>query len=130
PDRLIQVGLNYRSHLDEIGIPAPEKMIYAVAPVVNEIAASGATITFPAEEPDQVDHECEIALVIGTAAQGIDPDDAWSISAGITLVPGDVVMTGSPAGVGAFSGRFLQSGDVVEITVADLPPLRNDFQAA
>jgi 2-keto-4-pentenoate hydratase/2-oxohepta-3-ene-1,7-dioic acid hydratase in catechol pathway len=37
-----------------------------------------------------------------------------------TLQPGDVILTGTPAGVGATSGTFLTDGDVM---VADLGPL-------
>jgi 2-keto-4-pentenoate hydratase/2-oxohepta-3-ene-1,7-dioic acid hydratase in catechol pathway len=50
-----------------------------------------------------------------------------AITASIELRPGDVISTGSPAGVGFVSGRFLVPGDVVEITLGDLPPLRNAF---
>lgn len=49
------------------------------------------------------------------------------ISAGITLLPGDVIATGTPAGVGiGFDPpRFLQSGDVVECAITGLGALRN-----
>jgi 2-keto-4-pentenoate hydratase/2-oxohepta-3-ene-1,7-dioic acid hydratase in catechol pathway len=50
-----------------------------------------------------------------------------AITASIELRPGDVISTGSPAGVGFVSGRYLVPGDVVEITLGDLPPLRNVF---
>jgi 2-keto-4-pentenoate hydratase/2-oxohepta-3-ene-1,7-dioic acid hydratase in catechol pathway len=52
-----------------------------------------------------------------------------AISAGIELRPGDVICTGSPGGVGFVSGRFLVPGDVIEITLGDLPPLHNVFGA-
>jgi 2-keto-4-pentenoate hydratase/2-oxohepta-3-ene-1,7-dioic acid hydratase in catechol pathway len=50
-----------------------------------------------------------------------------TISAGITLLPGDVIATGTPAGVGiGFDPpRFLASGDVVEISITGLGKLRN-----
>jgi 2-keto-4-pentenoate hydratase/2-oxohepta-3-ene-1,7-dioic acid hydratase in catechol pathway len=38
---------------------------------------------------------------------------------------GDVLFTGSPAGTGQGSGRFLQPGDVVEATVEGIGTLRN-----
>jgi 2-keto-4-pentenoate hydratase/2-oxohepta-3-ene-1,7-dioic acid hydratase in catechol pathway len=38
----------------------------------------------------------------------------------MTLVPGDVILTGTPAGVGP-----LQQGDVVEVEVDGLGVLRN-----
>lgn len=212
PRQLVQVGLNYRSHLEEIGIPAPETMIWAVSEVTDEISASGDTVTIPADDPENFDHECEIALVIGSEAHNVSAADAWSVIAGVTacndlsarglqraglpkgdktagkmlpgckplgpglitadevrgrdlsiqltvngqqrqhgssaelvfdfgrileivtaevtLQPGDVVITGSPAGVGAFSGSFLQPGDVVEVLLEDMPPLRTHLIGA
>lgn len=49
------------------------------------------------------------------------------ISAGITLLPGDVIATGTPAGVGiGFDPpRFLQRGDVVECAITGLGAIRN-----
>jgi 2-keto-4-pentenoate hydratase/2-oxohepta-3-ene-1,7-dioic acid hydratase in catechol pathway len=49
------------------------------------------------------------------------------ISAGITLLPGDIIATGTPAGVGiGFDPpRFLTSGDVVEVTITGLGTQRN-----
>ncbi|TWG29629.1 2-keto-4-pentenoate hydratase/2-oxohepta-3-ene-1,7-dioic acid hydratase in catechol pathway [Geobacillus sp. C56-T2] len=50
-----------------------------------------------------------------------------TISKGITLEPGDVIATGTPAGVGKGMNppRFLQPGDVVEVTVEGIGTLRN-----
>ncbi|QRP48549.1 fumarylacetoacetate hydrolase family protein [Amycolatopsis sp. FDAARGOS 1241] len=49
------------------------------------------------------------------------------ISSGMTLEPGDVIATGSPAGVGASftPQQFLQPGDVVEASIQDIGTLRN-----
>ncbi len=46
-----------------------------------------------------------------------------------TLEPGDVICTGTPRGVGYFSGRFLQSGDVVEVEVGRIGTIRNTVLA-
>ena len=43
------------------------------------------------------------------------------ITAIMTLVPGDVILTGTPAGVGP-----LQAGDVVEVEIEGIGVLRND----
>jgi 2-keto-4-pentenoate hydratase/2-oxohepta-3-ene-1,7-dioic acid hydratase in catechol pathway len=50
-----------------------------------------------------------------------------TISAGMTLEPGDVIATGTPAGVGiGFDPpRFLQSGDTLEVSITGLGTLRN-----
>jgi acylpyruvate hydrolase len=39
---------------------------------------------------------------------------AW-LSRTITLLPGDIIATGTPAGVGGAQGRFLRDGDTVEV---------------
>jgi 2-keto-4-pentenoate hydratase/2-oxohepta-3-ene-1,7-dioic acid hydratase in catechol pathway len=51
---------------------------------------------------------------------------AW-LSQGCTLEPGDVILTGTPAGVGAARTppRWLEDGDVVEITIGGVGTLRN-----
>ena len=51
---------------------------------------------------------------------------AW-ISQGCTLEPGDMILTGTPAGVGAARTppRWLVDGDVVEITIEGVGTLRN-----
>ncbi|QTG80295.1 fumarylacetoacetate hydrolase family protein [Arthrobacter crystallopoietes] len=50
-----------------------------------------------------------------------------TISAGITLQPGDIIATGTPVGVGiGFNPpKFLQTGDVVEISISKLGTLTN-----
>lgn len=47
-----------------------------------------------------------------------------------TLEPGDVLLTGSPRGVGLFSNRFLAAGDVVEVSVDGIGGLKNAVMAA
>jgi 2-keto-4-pentenoate hydratase/2-oxohepta-3-ene-1,7-dioic acid hydratase in catechol pathway len=52
-----------------------------------------------------------------------------TISAGLTLMPGDVIATGTPAGVGiGFNPpRFLKAGDEVKIMIGELGTLVNRF---
>lgn len=64
----------------------------------------------------------------GDVVQEADQDDLiWDyryqladLSRVITLLPGDVVLTGTPA-----NSRPMQVGDVVEVEIDGLPPLRN-----
>jgi 2-keto-4-pentenoate hydratase/2-oxohepta-3-ene-1,7-dioic acid hydratase in catechol pathway len=42
----------------------------------------------------------------------------------MTLQPGDIILTGCPAGVGLAKNRFLKVGDVVEGRIGDLGLLR------
>jgi 2-keto-4-pentenoate hydratase/2-oxohepta-3-ene-1,7-dioic acid hydratase in catechol pathway len=47
------------------------------------------------------------------------------LSIGFTLLPGDVIATGTPEGVGAATGRFLQAGDDIEAEVERIGVLKN-----
>ena len=52
------------------------------------------------------------------------------LSNGLTLLPGDIISTGTPAGVAAFSGApFLKDGDVVKATVEGIGSLVNPVKA-
>jgi 2-keto-4-pentenoate hydratase/2-oxohepta-3-ene-1,7-dioic acid hydratase in catechol pathway len=54
-----------------------------------------------------------------------------TISAGLTLMPGDIIATGTPAGVGiGFNPpKYLKSGDVVRIEIAGIGVLENPVAA-
>ena len=49
------------------------------------------------------------------------------LSAVLPLLPGDVIFTGTPAGIGATRKppRFLQPGDIVESAIEGIGTLRN-----
>lgn len=53
------------------------------------------------------------------------------ISAGVTLEPGDVIITGTPAGVGVqrTPPRFLKAGDNVRVEIAGIGALENSVTA-
>jgi len=53
------------------------------------------------------------------------------LSQGMTLEPGDIIATGTPAGVGkGFKPpRFLKAGDTIEITVEGIGTLRNKVES-
>lgn len=51
------------------------------------------------------------------------------LSTRITLWPGDLVLTGTPAGVGSSRGEFLRNGDVVDAAVSGLGILRVKISA-
>ncbi|MFA9555883.1 fumarylacetoacetate hydrolase family protein [Evansella sp. AB-rgal1] len=57
------------------------------------------------------------------------PEIIATISAGITLEPGDIIATGTPKGVGkGFTPpKLLKNGDVVEIEIDGIGKLRNTF---
>jgi 2-keto-4-pentenoate hydratase/2-oxohepta-3-ene-1,7-dioic acid hydratase in catechol pathway len=53
------------------------------------------------------------------------------ISVWTTLEPGDLILTGTPAGVGSAMDppRFLRDGDVFEVDIEGIGALRNTFRA-
>ena len=52
------------------------------------------------------------------------------ISAGMTLMPGDIISTGTPLGVAVFSGQpFLKDGDIVEAGISKIGSLRNPVKS-
>ncbi len=92
--------------------------------------------------PDEIDdvHNLRLtAKVNGEVMQsGTTRDMIFSIdmliediSADITLVPGDIISTGTPAGVGIFRDPpvTLQAGDVVECEIEKIGKIRNRFVA-
>jgi 2-keto-4-pentenoate hydratase/2-oxohepta-3-ene-1,7-dioic acid hydratase in catechol pathway len=59
------------------------------------------------------------------------PDLLARITEGVTLLPGTVILTGTPAGVGAAQKppRFLKDGDTFEVTIDSIGTLRNTVQS-
>ncbi|MHB8243024.1 MAG: fumarylacetoacetate hydrolase family protein [Solirubrobacteraceae bacterium] len=67
----------------------------------------------------------------GTTANqifGVAEAVAW-LSRTMTLAPGDIIATGTPAGIGAAQGRFLKAGQTVEIEIDGLGALSNPVRA-
>ena len=63
----------------------------------------------------------------GSTAQMIFPVAAIVsfLSRFVTLEPGDIISTGTPAGVGSASGTYLKPGDVVRATISGIGSLEN-----
>jgi acylpyruvate hydrolase len=83
PDKIVCIGLNYRSHAAEAGIDAPEQPTF-FGKFVNALAAPGATVQLP-QGTEKVDYEAEIAVVIGARCAGVTPDEALGHVAGYML---------------------------------------------
>jgi 2-keto-4-pentenoate hydratase/2-oxohepta-3-ene-1,7-dioic acid hydratase in catechol pathway len=204
PGKIWGVALNYRSHAAETGRPVPTEPTVFVK-VTSSVVGPTDPVRLPSLAPTRVDHECEVAVVIGRPASDIPASAAWSYVAGITacndvtardiqrgtgnfglaksfdtfcplggslvtpdefddlddiglstrvngtlvqqgstadmvfpipeliawlsrhttLEPGDVITTGTPAGVGEPVDRFLRPGDLVEVRIDRVLPLLN-----
>jgi 2-keto-4-pentenoate hydratase/2-oxohepta-3-ene-1,7-dioic acid hydratase in catechol pathway len=215
--RVFLVGANYRDHIEEAGLAMPKRV--GGLPLPSGILSGPVDdIRLPAEAPNEVDYEGEIAILIGQPGHEIAPGDGWNHIAGLCaandvsardvqhsgmadgrvtdiarvrlgksfpsfkpigpciltidearsyprlslstrvngevrqsattddmvfdlsaivegmsmatdLRPGDLILTGTPAGIGLTTGRFLQAGDVVEVTVSGIGTLRNQVVA-
>jgi 2,4-didehydro-3-deoxy-L-rhamnonate hydrolase len=209
PSKLIGIGLNYRDHAEEAGLPIPDRpVVFAKYP--SSLIGPERPIRIP-PATEQVDYEVELAVVIGQEARDVDASDAldavfgymtfndvsardvqfanggqWTrgksfdtfgpagpylvtadevpdpqalslsarvngdtlqqgstadmifsvaeivafVSAATTLLPGDVIATGTPAGVGMAQDppRWLRPGDSVACEVEGLGALRNPVE--
>lgn len=198
--KIVCVGRNYLAHARELGNEVPERPLIFLKPG-SAVIGGGETILLPAES-NRVEHEAEIAVIIGrrcsrvraedalgyvgqyaplndvtardlqridgqwtrakgfdtfcpigpaAPADGVDPSELEVIgrvngevrqrgrasqmafpipvlieyiSGIMTLEPGDVIATGTPAGVGP-----LQPGDTVEVEIPGIGILSNPVRA-
>jgi 2-keto-4-pentenoate hydratase/2-oxohepta-3-ene-1,7-dioic acid hydratase in catechol pathway len=84
PQKIVCLGLNYRSHAEEAGLEAPETPTF-FAKYANALAAPGAEVELPAYSR-KVDYEAEVAFVIGRRCKDVAEDDALGFIAGYTLL--------------------------------------------
>jgi len=85
PCAILCIGLNYRMHAKETGIPLPK---YPVLFMKNPGAVTGpcSDIEIPLSCLDhpEVDYEAELAVVIGKSAKNVTPETAMECIAGYT----------------------------------------------
>src|SRR5512139_3249449 len=82
PAKIACVGLNYRAHAREMAHPLPAEPIIFLKPP-SACIGPGATIVRPAESR-RVDHEAELAIVIGRRVRSIAPGEADAAIFGYT----------------------------------------------
>ncbi|NLM44545.1 MAG: fumarylacetoacetate hydrolase family protein [Clostridiales bacterium] len=82
PSKIICVGLNYRSHAEEMNMPLPEEPIIFLKPPSSALAHNGIIIR--PEMSKQVDYEAELGLVIGKRGKNIKPAEAYDYILGAT----------------------------------------------
>jgi acylpyruvate hydrolase len=83
PEKIVCIGLNYRSHAAEAGIDPPTSPTI-FAKYRNALAGPGATVPLPAAS-EKVDFEAEVAFVIGRRARDVPEERALDHVAGYTL---------------------------------------------
>ncbi|MFC4552595.1 MULTISPECIES: fumarylacetoacetate hydrolase family protein [Halorussus] len=84
PSKIVCVGLNYADHAAERGKEPPERPLLFLKPP-NALSSHGDTVTLPAGK-ERVDHEAELAVVMGEQCRNVDAADAMDYVAGFTCM--------------------------------------------
>jgi 2-keto-4-pentenoate hydratase/2-oxohepta-3-ene-1,7-dioic acid hydratase in catechol pathway len=84
PTMIWCIGLNYRRHAEETGAKIPEQpVVFAKGP--NTVQHPGGVIEIPRHlASEQVDYECELAVVIGRTCKNVRPEQALDYVLGYT----------------------------------------------
>ena len=84
PEKILCIGLNYRSHAEETRQEIPS-VPTVFAKFRNALAGHNATVELPAAS-EKVDYEAEVCIVIGKGMKDVDPEAALEGIAGYTLM--------------------------------------------
>ncbi|MFC4451537.1 fumarylacetoacetate hydrolase family protein [Halorussus aquaticus] len=84
PSKIVCVGLNYADHAAERDKEPPERPLLFLKPP-NTLSAHGDTVPLPAGK-ERVDHEAELAVVVGEQARNVSADEAMEYVAGFTCM--------------------------------------------
>ncbi len=84
PSKIVAVGLNYRAHAAEMGKELPEEpLLFLKAP--SSLLPPGGAVVLP-RQSSRVEHEGELALVIGKVATAVNASRALEHVAGYTCL--------------------------------------------
>jgi 2-keto-4-pentenoate hydratase/2-oxohepta-3-ene-1,7-dioic acid hydratase in catechol pathway len=98
PSKIIAMGRNYQAHIKELKHEVPTSpLFFSKAP--SSMIPHEAEIVIPDWLDTRVDHEAELAVIIGKQARNVTVDEAMSFVAGYTII-NDV------------TARDMQKGDI------------------
>ena len=83
PQHILCIGLNYRSHIEQLGRPTPEYPTF-FAKFATTLTGPRDTITLPSVS-SQVQGEVELAVIVGRSLRRADPQQASSAIAGFAV---------------------------------------------
>ncbi|XP_023341625.1 fumarylacetoacetate hydrolase domain-containing protein 2, partial [Eurytemora carolleeae] len=143
-DKVLCIGMNYKDHCAEQNAPIPtEPVVFNKFP--SCIVGPFSDIPFP-PATNQLDWEVELVIVIGKSAFQVStvvlninsrtsemvfnvPQIVSWVSKFFTLLPGDLILTGTPPGVGVFKNpqEFIQkaAGDTVICGIEHIGEIEN-----
>ena len=83
PTKVVAVGRNYAAHAAEHEVPVPEEPLIFIKPSTSVIGPAAAIRIPPHSQ--RVEHEAELAMVIGKVARNVAVEDAASYVLGYTV---------------------------------------------
>lgn len=85
PPKLVCLGRNYAEHAREFNTTAPTDEPIIFAKSGTSVVGHLETIYIPTDV-GRIDHEVELAVVVGKRGKGIKKEAAWSYIAGYTII--------------------------------------------
>jgi 2-keto-4-pentenoate hydratase/2-oxohepta-3-ene-1,7-dioic acid hydratase in catechol pathway len=82
PTKIVCVGRNYPAHAAEHKQEVPDEPLLFFKPPSSVIGPGAAIVLTPQSE--QVEHESELAVVIGQRCRNVAPEEAWDYVLGVT----------------------------------------------
>ena len=83
PGKIIAIGLNYRSHAEELNMSLPdEPMMFMISP--SAVVTEGDTVILPYQD-HQIEHEAELVVIIGKEGRDISEENALDYVFGYTI---------------------------------------------
>lgn len=84
PSKIVAVGRNYLAHAEEMGSSVPEKPVLFLKPP-SAIIGPNSTIILPSQSR-RVEHEVELAVIIGKKAKNVEIDSVMNYVYGYTII--------------------------------------------
>lgn len=84
PTQILGIGLNYRKHAEETGAKVPDyPVVFSKGPAA--VQHPDCPIVLPRHlKSDEVDYECELAVIIGRACKNVSREKAFDFVLGYT----------------------------------------------
>lgn len=84
PPNVICIGLNYKRHVEESGVPYPSVPQIFLKPT-TAVCGPDNPIQLPIQDPQKVDYEVELAIVIRSEAKHVSETEASDYVLGYTI---------------------------------------------
>lgn len=84
PPNIVCIGLNYKRHAEESGVPFPKVPQFFLKPTRAGCGPEDP-IVLPLQDPDSVDYEVELAIVIGKRATHVPEEAVPNVVLGHTV---------------------------------------------